>query len=154
MYCWNKVRWCVIIIDDGISSLKRPLGCIGKQDELSVDSRMPHMDWFLDDVRVFQWCGRWWARLMGNPFTKEDMVQQLNGLELVWSYILDAFCGGGELVGYLNDAISGSHYWDGNGLTFVTERVRDTFVTGVAHDDLYAPIMLERRTDVPRVQCT
>ncbi len=75
------------------------------------------------------------------------------GLELVWGCLLDAFYGCGELVDCLKDAICGSHYRDGNGMMFVPEHVRDTLANGVPHDDLDAPIMLEGRTDVPRVQC-
>ncbi len=80
-------------------------------------------------------------------------MQELNGLELVWGCFLDAFYGRGESVGCLEDAISGCNDWDGNSMMFVQEHVRDTFATGVVHDDLDAPIMLEVRTDVPRVQC-
>jgi hypothetical protein len=59
MYCWYRVRWgIVIIVNDGTSSLWRPWGCIGGQDRLSPDSRVPPMDWFLIDVRVMQRCGR------------------------------------------------------------------------------------------------
>ncbi len=56
-------------------------------------------------------------------------------------------------MGCLEGAISGCNNWDGNGVMFVPERVHDTFATGVAHDDLDAPIMLEGRTDVPHIQC-
>jgi hypothetical protein len=65
---------------------------------------------------------------------------------------LDSFYGHGELVGCLEDEISGSHYRDGNGVFFVPERVHDMFATSVAHDDLDAPRMLEGRTDVSRIQ--
>jgi hypothetical protein len=81
------------------------------------------------------------------------MAQGLAGLELVWGCFLDALYGCGESVGCLEDAISGCNDWDGNGVMFVLECVRDTFATGVTHDDFDAPIMLEGRTDVPRVQC-
>jgi hypothetical protein len=147
------MRWCVIIINDSTSSLRYPLGCIGGQDGLSIDSRIPHMDWLLINVRVIQRCGRWWARLLGNSFAKEDMAQGLDGLEFVWGCFLDAFYGCGEVVDCLEDAISGCYDWDRNGVMFVPERVRNMFAPVVAHDDLDAPIMLEGRTDVPRVQC-
>ncbi len=38
-------------------------------------------------------------------------------------------------------------------MVFVPEHVHDTFATGVMHDDLDAPIMLEGRADVPHIQC-
>jgi hypothetical protein len=91
---------------------------------------------------------------LGNLFTKEDMAQQLDCLELVWGCLLDALYGHGEAVGCLKDAISGSHFQDRNGMVFVMECVRDTFATSVAHDDLDASIMLEGRADVPCIQCT
>ncbi len=152
MYCRNKVRWCIIIINDCTSSLRHPLGCIGGQDGLSVNDPIPHMNWFLINIRVIQRCGRWWVRLLGNSFAKEDMVQWLDGLELIWGCLLDAFYGHGESVGCLEDAISGSHPWNGNGMMFLPDHVHDTFATGVTLDDLDAPIMLEGRTDVPHVQ--
>ncbi len=65
---------------------------------------------------------------------------------------MDAFYGRGEVVGCLEDAISGSHFQDGNGMVFVMEPVHDAFPTGVTHDDLDALIMLEGRADVPHVQ--
>jgi hypothetical protein len=74
-------------------------------------------------------------------------------LELAWGCLLNAFYGRGEPVGCFEDAISGCINWDGNGVMFVPGCVRDTFATDVAHDDLDALIMLEVRTDVPRIQC-
>ncbi len=56
-------------------------------------------------------------------------------------------------MGCLKDAISGCNDWDGKGVMFVPELVRDKFATDVAHDDLDAPIMLKGKTDVPHVQC-
>jgi hypothetical protein len=47
MHCRNTERWGVINVNDGASSLRCPLGCIRGQDGLSVDSWIPHMDWFL-----------------------------------------------------------------------------------------------------------
>ncbi len=44
MYCRNKVRWGIIIVNDGMSSLRHHLGCIGGQDGLRADSWIPHMD--------------------------------------------------------------------------------------------------------------
>ncbi len=64
------------------------------------------------------------------------MAQWLNGLELVWGCFLDTFYGHGESVGYLKDLISVCNNWDGNGVMFVLECVRDTFATGVTHDVL------------------
>ena len=52
MYWRNKVRWGVIIINDATSSVRCPMGCIEGQDGLSMDSWIPHMDWFLVGVRV------------------------------------------------------------------------------------------------------
>jgi hypothetical protein len=74
-------------------------------------------------------------------------------MELVWGCFLDAFYGRGELLGCLEDAISGCNNWNGNGVMFVPERVHDMFTTSVAHYDLDAQIMLEGMTDVPRIQC-
>jgi hypothetical protein len=76
MYCWYRVRCGIlIIVNDGTSSLWCSWGYIGGQDGLSADSWIPHMDWFLVKVIVMQRCGRWWVRLLGNSFTKKDMVQ-------------------------------------------------------------------------------
>ncbi len=74
-YWMNRVRWCVIVVNDGTSSLMHPLGCTGGQDGLSADSWISHIDWFLVNVRVVQRCGRWWAQLLGNLFAKMDMAQ-------------------------------------------------------------------------------
>jgi hypothetical protein len=111
------------------------------------------MDWFLVIIRVMKRCGRLWAWLLGNSFTKEDMAQSFACLELVRGCFLDSFCGRSEVVGCLEDTIYGRYFRDGNGMVFVTECVRDMFATNVAHDDLDASIMLEQRADVPRVQC-
>jgi hypothetical protein len=40
MYWRNGVRWCVIIANDGASSLRRPLGCIGRKDGLSSEYKV------------------------------------------------------------------------------------------------------------------
>jgi hypothetical protein len=76
MYCWYSVRWGLIsIINDGTSSLWCSWGCIGGQDGLSMDSWIPHLDWFLTEIRVMQRCEKWWVRQFGNSFAKEDMAQ-------------------------------------------------------------------------------
>ncbi len=81
MYWRNRVRWCIIIVNGDIFGLRRPLGCIGGQDGLGADSRIPHMGWFLVSIRVIQWHGRWWARLLENLFAEEDMCSNL----MAWS---------------------------------------------------------------------
>jgi hypothetical protein len=53
MYCWYRGGWGVIIIvNDSTTSLWCLCGCIGGQDGLSMDSQIPHMDWFLVNIRV------------------------------------------------------------------------------------------------------
>ncbi len=150
MYCRNKVRWCVIIINDGTFSLRCPLGCIRGQDGLSADSWIQKWVGSSSTLKSFSGVGGGghgiWAILLPRRIWHSD-------LELVWGSLLDAVYGCSELGGCLEDAISGRHYWDGNGEMFVPEHVHDMFATSVAHDGLDASIMLEGRTDVPHIQC-
>jgi hypothetical protein len=123
---------------DGTSSLRRPLGCIGGQDGGS------HI--WIGSSSMLESCigvgvgghGCWEICLPRRIWRCDSIAWSMPGAAL-W------------MVGCLKDAISGSHYWDRNGMMFVPEHVCDTFATGVVHDDLDAPIKLEARTDVPRV---
>jgi hypothetical protein len=111
------------------------------------------MDWFFVDVNSMERCRKWWERLLGGLFAKEDMAREFDGLKLVKGCLLDTFYGHSEPSCCIKDAICGCDFEDRNGMVFILECVGDTFATCVLHDNFDAWIMLEGWADVPPVQC-